>query len=969
MEELYLFHQEGLSDIQNENVNISTITFTRNNQNFTISEINIFICYDNDNSQKILSCRHFSQNNNNNNNNNRYSIDLSDNNNGQENNYPKFKVEIKGNDGRIIEKYFLYNENDSTVLFEFVFPRINVPPGNPPQENPPQENPPPENPRQNNSYWIELKKVGKIMAIGYNRIKITIKEGDHSFSSIYTIDELKDGNMIVLNQKQEFSNIQYSDEFLSKINKCLVNLEESGNNNNEFDYKINFNIPKKNQGNNQNVETFDYGIKFFKPKSKYKKCCDCCCDCCNCFKNRASDFSEKCCNNERCCSNFLYLFCCDQFLKNFWKLCVFLSKFWKFLLTFGDIFFTFILFGINFITNTIMITSITKIESDVWKGILVVIILLLMNTISILPLSVQFWEAFQFRYIRKENPFEIFLHLFNCDKCCENHCKNTCNILSEGILISVGLLMFLLYILSFAFYNTCPEFFESLNLINFIIIPFIKFAFIFVSHISYGLVNIFCNCCKIEDLKKCFEYDQFEESMEKIELNDKLNNLLPVRLMMYKPKKNYKYIIGLAIISGIMIFFYLIFFYVVGNGFAGKFYISIFLLFSFLLSISIPNPLFCCQCLKENYNIIVCENCYCSENLDPNVVSKIGDKYKILKYCIIVIMILLNVGFFVLIFIILKYKDEENKRVVFTETYGSEIDFNSRTIPDLTEQTSFQDYIKAPMCYTNIHHLNFIQIAALAQAAYINNNNDIKDVKKIYYDKTIFKDSNIESYDMNFLSTDDRNIVILKSEFKFKNSESDKKLIVFSIRGTSSWIDKWLDLEMFAPSTMFTLLKMVPLINKDESITSGAINWLLTFPMWCLEDSTLLHYYSDSAYSKIDKVMEENKNDARFIFVGHSLGGGLATAASMSTDIPAITFNPAAMTEHTKAQLGIQNSAGANVTNYVVAGEPLSVLQNKAGMQLPGNTNSIYIQNSSSNPFVNSFNAHKISTIKHILPR
>jgi len=29
----------------------------------------------------------------------------------------------------------------------------------------------------------------------------------------------------------------------------------------------------------------------------------------------------------------------------------------------------------------------------------------------------------------------------------------------------------------------------------------------------------------------------------------------------------------------------------------------------------------------------------------------------------------------------------------------------------------------------------------------------------------------------------------------------------------------------------------------------------------------------------------------------------------------------------------------------------------------------IYIQNSSSNPFVNSFNAHKISTIKHILPR
>ena len=103
--------------------------------------------------------------------------------------------------------------------------------------------------------------------------------------------------------------------------------------------------------------------------------------------------------------------------------------------------------------------------------------------------------------------------------------------------------------------------------------------------------------------------------------------------------------------------------------------------------------------------------------------------------------------------------------------------------------------------------------------------------------------------------------------------------------------------------------------------------------------------------------------------VGHSLGGGLATAASMSTDIPAITFNPAAMTEYTRTQLGIQNNPGTNVTNYVVAGEPLSVLQNIAGMHLPGITNYIHVQNSSSNPFVNTFNAHKISTIKQILPR
>ena len=103
--------------------------------------------------------------------------------------------------------------------------------------------------------------------------------------------------------------------------------------------------------------------------------------------------------------------------------------------------------------------------------------------------------------------------------------------------------------------------------------------------------------------------------------------------------------------------------------------------------------------------------------------------------------------------------------------------------------------------------------------------------------------------------------------------------------------------------------------------------------------------------------------------VGHSLGGGLATAAAMATDIPAITFNPASMTTYTKVQLGIMDSTGKNITNYVITGEPLSVIQNKTNMHLPGCTNYIFVNNTSSNPFVNSIIAHKISTIKKILPR
>lgn len=43
-------------------------------------------------------------------------------------------------------------------------------------------------------------------------------------------------------------------------------------------------------------------------------------------------------------------------------------------------------------------------------------------------------------------------------------------------------------------------------------------------------------------------------------------------------------------------------------------------------------------------------------------------------------------------------------------------------------------------------------------------------------------------------------------------------------------------------------------------------------------------------------LKEKYGNNVDFTFVGHSLGGGEAAAASMATGFDAITFNPAAVT-------------------------------------------------------------------------
>lgn len=202
---------------------------------------------------------------------------------------------------------------------------------------------------------------------------------------------------------------------------------------------------------------------------------------------------------------------------------------------------------------------------------------------------------------------------------------------------------------------------------------------------------------------------------------------------------------------------------------------------------------------------------------------------------------------------------------------GLKEDFDKINIEDLTEQNFARNSVKSPMCFTNIHHLNFIQLIALAQAPYLNNENEITIAKDSHHKDTIFKGLTIEK--MEFLTKDNGNIVLLRTDIKSPNS--DKELIVFSVRGSVSFKDWWVNLEMYSPSAIFTIIKMIPLIQKEESLTSKTLNLLLTFPLNVLEEITLLNHYSKTAYDKIDPIIKDNKNKD-ILFVGHSLGGGLS---------------------------------------------------------------------------------------------
>ena len=74
--------------------------------------------------------------------------------------------------------------------------------------------------------------------------------------------------------------------------------------------------------------------------------------------------------------------------------------------------------------------------------------------------------------------------------------------------------------------------------------------------------------------------------------------------------------------------------------------------------------------------------------------------------------------------------------------------------------------------------------------------------------------------------------------------------------------------------------------------------------------------------------------ECELTFVGHSLGGGEATAAAMATGKTAITFNPAAVSLSTV----IRNILifPASIENHIVNGDPLTIGQKLGNPILKG---------------------------------
>lgn len=107
--------------------------------------------------------------------------------------------------------------------------------------------------------------------------------------------------------------------------------------------------------------------------------------------------------------------------------------------------------------------------------------------------------------------------------------------------------------------------------------------------------------------------------------------------------------------------------------------------------------------------------------------------------------------------------------------------------------------------------------------------------------------------------------------------QSNRNLTIFTVRGSTTSIDWWLDFEIFISSALNSVARWFPLLISYESFGARVINGFMTFPLYSLRKATLTYSYTEKLFNEIQKFIDNKKNVNRSIlFTGHSLGGGIS---------------------------------------------------------------------------------------------
>ena len=552
----------------------------------------------------------------------------------------------------------------------------------------------------------------------------------------------------------------------------------------------------------------------------------------------------------------------------------------------GDLYFCAVITNIylEIILIQVCASAVSNVFIKIYAFISGLIFAFLMKSI----VTIAYWELYQLKWFDL-NPFNSITELIGI-KLKTYHKRN----ISYIVNIIFGILFWLFIIGFLTMSSNNGKLFDIINLIIFIVIPFLKFLFFYLCYIIICFKNLFCGENVNDNNENPFRYwiklnnliDQGvikvgQESLPSKEKNtngnndNNNNNLSCLEKLFFKEIlfeikmcKNKSLKISLKtifkIFCAILSFIYCIYLLCSRGATVGSVFFLVFVyLISLIISIHYSTPLWLMNSIyrwylkhKKKYDNKF--QAKCRKFNDKFSAFKVLDTIPLVLSILLLIILLCSVIIFSLLDPIFTSAHKKlNKRNEFIETDWKQESFNEKK------------NIENAICFSSVHGLSLFKISSLAFAVYMNDPENILD----YYQKTFFKENNEKITEMRLLNRDSEFSVVMMINLDMPNEK--KNLTVFSIQATIKNLDVWVDMETFCSSAMFTIIRILT-INKLESLTSRVITWILSIPIRTLEKFTLFHKYIDSLVIHIDKEIEKINGTRNILFTGHSLGGGMA---------------------------------------------------------------------------------------------
>ena len=211
------------------------------------------------------------------------------------------------------------------------------------------------------------------------------------------------------------------------------------------------------------------------------------------------------------------------------------------------------------------------------------------------------------------------------------------------------------------------------------------------------------------------------------------------------------------------------------------------------------------------------------------------------------------------------------------------IDDKEATINKFKDIQLIQNKVNKSLTFHNFCHAKLYDIPIylyqpfINDAYYYNNGRNFSSFNYNNYSQLLFG-KNYEVKVIGNLTNDNSTKNAKMVQYFIKNKNNNNNVTILSIKGTSYKRDIYLDAQLYFPSLILNILNTFSNLDQQKETASfSLIEYAFSIPYRIFFQFSIIDNYIEDLNSAFYNFINISKNhDENIVFVGHSLGGGLA---------------------------------------------------------------------------------------------